>query len=194
MKRKRQENNKSQNDIDKDTGGDVRKNNRIIDINTQCPKEKSISPERHSSARETDQQTTACWKEVTHSQKNQSKPKQDGPPRPPGPLSRPKCQTSQSPPPSENCLTQHIRQDNSPNDKTQTILLQPRQSPSHGAHNPANLEISPDKASTDLQVESPPNKPQTVNPSHTPPSPTPKSPQPLSGTPRILMRELINSH
>ena len=61
MKRKRQEAMKSQNDIDKNTGGDVWKNNRIININTQCPKEKSVSPERHSPARETDQQTTTCW-------------------------------------------------------------------------------------------------------------------------------------
>ena len=33
---------KSQNHINKNTGGDVRKNNTINNINTQCPKEKSI--------------------------------------------------------------------------------------------------------------------------------------------------------
>ena len=113
---------KIQNDIDKDTGGDVKKNDRIININTQCSKEtlierlrnenedktktqmtqsfnqysenetkiwrqnilsqfshvslsclrshfviSLISPEKHSPATETDQQATACWKEVTHS-------------------------------------------------------------------------------------------------------------------------------
>ena len=75
MKRKSKKTVKGQNDIDKNTGGDVRKNNRIININTQCPKEKSISPERHSSARETDQQTTACWNEVTHPQRSSPDPR-----------------------------------------------------------------------------------------------------------------------
>ena len=68
MKSKGKKTMKSQNHINKNTGGDVRKNNRINNINTQCPKGKSISPERHSPARETDQQiqpaltsiTTAC--------------------------------------------------------------------------------------------------------------------------------------
>ena len=59
---------KSQNDIGENTEGDVGKNNRIININTQCPKEKSISSERHSPVRETDQQIIACLKEITHSQ------------------------------------------------------------------------------------------------------------------------------
>ena len=46
---------KSQNH-NKNTGADVRKNNRINYINTQCPKGKSVSPERHSPAMVTEQQ------------------------------------------------------------------------------------------------------------------------------------------
>ena len=65
MKRKCKKTMKSQNDMDKNTGDDVRENDRIININRECPREKSVSPERHSPARETDQGTTACWKEVT---------------------------------------------------------------------------------------------------------------------------------
>ena len=50
---------KCQNHINKNNGGDVKKNNRI---NTQCPKGKSISPERHSLARKKDQQIQPAGK------------------------------------------------------------------------------------------------------------------------------------
>ena len=53
---------KSQNHINKNTGGDIRENNRTNNINTQCLKGKSIIPERHSPARETDQQIQPAGK------------------------------------------------------------------------------------------------------------------------------------
>ena len=55
---------KNQNHINKNTGGDIRENNRTNNINTQCPKGRSISPERHSpvALRETDQQIQPAGK------------------------------------------------------------------------------------------------------------------------------------
>ena len=52
----------NQNHINKNTGGDIRENNRTNNINAQCPKGKSVSPERHSTARETDQQIQPAGK------------------------------------------------------------------------------------------------------------------------------------
>ena len=52
---------KSQNHINKNTRGDI-KNNRISNIDTQCPKGKLISPERHRPVRETDQQIQPAGK------------------------------------------------------------------------------------------------------------------------------------
>ena len=53
---------KSHNHVNKNPGDDIRENNRTNNINTQCPKGKSTSPERHSRARETDQQIQPAGK------------------------------------------------------------------------------------------------------------------------------------
>ena len=116
MKSKGKKTMKSQNHINKNTGDDVRKNNRISNTDTQCPKGKSVSLERHRQINKysLQERSNPFSKIITRppkpndnrpshnprkkKEKNCPSPNKTADPRPPGPPSRPTCQTSQSPP------------------------------------------------------------------------------------------------